>query len=68
MNAIIVAAGSGKRLREFTDLRPKCLLEINGVTLLERQVETLFRNGLSEINVVIGHRKECFTDTRLNYF
>jgi choline kinase len=68
MNAIIVAAGVGKRLREFTDGRPKCLLEVNGATLLERQVDMLMRNGISEINVVVGHKKECFTDNRLRYF
>lgn len=68
MKAIIVAAGSGKRLKVSTDDQPKCLLEINGKTLLERQTNLLFRNGVSEINIVVGHKKERFTDKRFKYF
>ena len=68
VNAIIVAAGTGKRLHDFTRDRPKCMIEINGRTLLERQTEVLIQNGISEINVVIGYRKEWFKDKRFRYF
>ena len=68
MNAIIVAAGMGKRLRGLTDDRPKCMIEINGITLFARQTEILLRNGISKVNVVVGHKKECFTEKTFTYF
>ena len=68
MKAIIVAAGMGKRLHGITRDRPKCMIEINGITLFKRQTDLLLRNGISEINVVIGHRKEWFKDKRFKYF
>jgi len=67
MKAIIVAAGMGKRLRGFTSDMPKCMIEINGISLFERQSELLLRNGISEINVVIGYRREWFTNNRFIY-
>lgn len=68
MNAIVVAAGMGKRLKRFTRAKPKCLLEIDGVTIFERHTETLLKNGVSDINVVVGYKKELFTDKRFRYF
>ena len=68
MNAIFVAAGMGKRLKEAVDDRPKCMLEINGESLFKRQTDLLLKNGISEINVVVGYRKEWFTDNRFRYF
>ena len=68
MNAIIVAAGTGKRLREFTIDRPKCMVDINGKSLFERQTGTLFKNGISTINVVVGYKKECFKSNKYHYY
>jgi len=67
MKAIIVAAGMGNRLRGFTSDKPKCMIEINGISLFKRQTEILLRNGISEINVVTGYRKEWFTNNRFTY-
>ena len=67
MNAIIVAAGMGKRLRGFTSDKPKCMIEINGISLFERQTELLLRSGISEINVVTGYRREWFTNNDFVY-
>jgi choline kinase len=55
MEAVILAAGVGKRLRPITADRPKCLLEIDGRTLLERQVDQLRRNGIRHIWIVVGY-------------
>ena len=58
MKAIILAAGIGKRFREITDHRPKCLIEIQGKTLLERTLTALRAAGVEEAVVVIGYRSE----------
>lgn len=54
--AVHLAAGQGKRLRPFTDDRPKPLVELGGRSLLERNIETLGRCGISEHVVVTGYR------------
>ena len=41
MNAIILAAGMGTRLRPLTNDRPKCLVEVNGIPMVERQIQFL---------------------------
>jgi len=56
--AVVIAAGSGKSLLPLTQDRPKCMLDIKGRTVLERQLETLRACGLHEIAVVRGYRKE----------
>ncbi len=56
--AIILAAGQGVRLRPLTDERPKCLVELDGVPLLQRQAASLAACGLKDITVVTGYRSE----------
>lgn len=58
MKAIILAAGVGKRFKEVTDHRPKCLIDIQGKTLLERTLAALGAAGLTQAIVVIGYRGE----------
>jgi len=58
MKAIIVAAGMGRRLSPYTDDRPKTLVEINGRSILERQVDAYRAAGVAEINIVRGYMKE----------
>lgn len=58
MRAIVLAAGQGTRLRPITDDVPKCLVELEGVSLLERQVRTLQSAGINDITVVGGYRAE----------
>jgi len=58
VRAVIIAAGSGKSLLPLTEQRPKCMLDIKGRTVLERQLETLRACGIQEIAVVRGYRKE----------
>ena len=54
MKAIILSAGQGSRLGHLVDQRPKCLIEFNGRTLLDRQLNTLEANGVHEAVVVTG--------------
>lgn len=56
MRAIILAAGQGTRLRPLTNTIPKCLVEVEGKTLLERQIETLAHCGIQNIVVVTGYQ------------
>lgn len=56
MRAIILAAGQGTRLKPLTDDTPKCLVEIEGASLLERQVRVMQSCGVRDIIVVTGYR------------
>ncbi len=55
MQAIILAAGMGRRLGEFTADNTKCMLEVNGVRLIDRMLSQLFKLNLSRIVIVIGY-------------
>ena len=57
MRALILAAGVGRRLRATHDA-PKCLLNIGGQTLLERQLAALAACGVTDIRVCTGYRSE----------
>lgn len=54
MKAVILAAGRGTRLLELTKEAPKCLIEIGEKTILERQIDSLMRNDVEKIIVVVG--------------
>jgi choline kinase len=62
MQAIILAAGVGKRLRPITDQRPKCLIEIGGKTLLARHLDSLEELGIRDITIVLGHLKDMILE------
>ncbi len=55
MKAIILAAGKGSRLYQITSYMPKCLIDIGGKTLIEREIEILHKVGVEDITVVTGH-------------
>ena len=58
MKAIILSAGQGSRLGHLTDDKPKCLIDFNGRTLLDRQLDALAANGVDEAVVVTGFRDD----------
>ncbi|MFA4836245.1 MAG: bifunctional sugar-1-phosphate nucleotidylyltransferase/acetyltransferase [Dehalococcoidia bacterium] len=60
--AIILAAGEGQRLKPFTKLIPKVMLPIAGKPILQYVVETLAKNGVRRIVMVVGYRKEQVQD------
>ena len=62
MIGVILAAGMAKRLRPLTDTRPKCLLEVNGRSLLERTIEAMRGAGIKEFVVVTGYRAEMIRE------
>lgn len=62
MQAIILAAGMGTRLKELTKDVPKCMIKVNGKSLIERAVETLAENGISRIVIVSGYKADVLRD------
>ena len=54
-HGMILAAGLGKRMQPLTNKKPKALLEIGGITLLERAINLLINHGVKEISVNIHH-------------
>ncbi len=58
MQAIILAAGMGIRLRPFTDDIPKALVPVRGVPLIQRMLSVLAQEDIEEIIVVIGYQGE----------
>lgn len=58
MQALILAAGMGRRLGEFTADNTKCMLEVNGVRLIDRMLGQLKQLNLSRIVIVIGYEGE----------
>ena len=60
--AVILAAGEGQRLRPFTVTKPKVMLSIAGKPILSYVVESLAQNGIRNIVLVVGYRKEQVFD------
>jgi len=58
LKVIILAAGEGTRLRPYTLDRPKCMVEIDGVSLIDRQLEVLKSEGIGDIVIIGGYKSE----------
>lgn len=58
MQAIILAAGMGKRLGELTKDNTKCMVEVNGISLIDRTLSQLSKLSLSRVVIVIGYKGE----------
>jgi choline kinase len=67
MKVIIIAAGQGSRLGDLTKKLPKSLLEINGKSILERQIELFHKFGITDIVIVRGPHKEKFHLNNVRY-
>ncbi|WP_261380607.1 NTP transferase domain-containing protein, partial [Xanthomonas vasicola] len=57
MRAIILAAGTGSRLRAHTEL-PKCLLKLADRHLIQHQIDALSMLGIDDIHVILGYRSD----------
>lgn len=62
MQAVILAAGVSRRLRPLTDYTPKCLLDIAGRNLLQRTLDNLAINKITDILIVTGYRENMIKD------
>lgn len=66
--AIIVAAGMGSRLKEYTENLPKCMLKFGEKTLLRRQLDAYRECGVRNISVVRGYKKEKINYKNIKYY
>lgn len=69
MKAVILAAGRGSRLGKYTDDKPKCLIEIGGETLLDRELRLLSELGIKaqDVFVVAGYLHGQLENQTLQY-
>ena len=62
MNAVILAAGMGKRLKELTKNNTKCMITVNGVTLIDRMLHQIEKAGVDKITIVVGYEGQKLID------
>ena len=62
MQAVVLAAGMGTRLRPLTDDKPKALVAVNGTPLIEDVFDNLIDAGATELVVVVGYKAEQIID------
>ena len=62
MQAVILAAGMGKRLKEYTLYNTKCMVKVNGVTLIDRMLHQIENQHLSRIIIVVGYEGQKLID------
>lgn len=68
MRAVILAAGIGYRLLPITEEIPKCLVPVAGKSIISRTVGALTENGIRDIVVVVGYKKEMIRNALLSEF
>lgn len=66
--AVILAAGFGSRLRPLTDTKPKCMVELAGKTVLDRQLANFRACGVSDVSLVLGHGADSVNLAGLRIF
>ena len=58
MKAVILAAGQGTRIRSVHGEHPKCLIEVDGRTIVDHQLEALAMAGINDVTIVVGYEKD----------
>ena len=66
--SLIIAAGLGSRLKGHTEHNPKCMLDFGGKTLLQRQLSSYKKNGIEDISLVRGYKKDKINYKGIKYF
>lgn len=71
MKAIILAAGMGTRISKYIEEKPKCMVDIGGMTLLEYTIDLLHSRNIGDIVVCVGYQAEyirsAVRDTSVKY-
>ena len=68
IKTLIVAAGLGSRLKGHTENTPKCMLDFGGKTLLQRQLLSYKKNGVDDISLIRGYKKNKINYKGIKYF
>lgn len=68
MKSLIIAAGKGSRLPEFTKDIPKCLIKINNKSLLKKQIDQMRKFKIKEIAIVKGYKSHKINFKNIKYF
>ena len=69
MQALMLAAGMGKRLGRYTKNATKCMVPVNGKTLIEYAIEALVKNNIKKMVIVVGYKSEVlinFINSKFN--
>ena len=67
MNAIIIAAGSGKRISDDVKNIPKSMVKVNGKPIIEYQLSVLKKAGINEVHIITGPHSEKFNIKNVKY-
>ena len=59
MRLIILAAGQGTRLAPLTDNKPKCMVELGGLPIMQHQINVANKLGIEDIVIVGGYKVDC---------
>ena len=68
MQALILAAGTGSRLKQYTEKIPKCMVPVNGVPMIERAIDSLIAAGIKRLYIGLGYKSEVLKDFLLTTF
>lgn len=67
MKALIMAAGKGTRISKFISDRPKCTVDIGGISLIENTIKELRNKGINEIAIVLGYKGKVIEELLSDY-
>ncbi len=62
MQALMLAAGMGKRLGRYTKNGTKCMVQVNGKALVEYAIEALVKNNIKKFVIVVGYKSDVLID------
>ncbi|HLD14989.1 MAG TPA: isocitrate lyase/phosphoenolpyruvate mutase family protein [Candidatus Nanoarchaeia archaeon] len=68
VKAVILAAGFDQAMAQFIQNKPKCMLEVDGKSLLEKQIDSLHEVGINDITVIRGYKKDAVNVKGVKYF
>lgn len=62
MQGLILAAGMGSRLKRITKHQAKCMVEVNGTSLIKRMLTQLINAGIQRVIVVVGYKADVLQE------